>query len=161
MGKFYKKGLLPSSIAKNSVALMAVKIFMPLSYFAIAVSVARLLGTKDFGVFSIVMGYYGVFRIISSFGIESFLIREIPRDETKASFYLGNAYFLGAATSVISIFLMNLALYGRIFARYPGSGLHTLTFAFTCLAHKICRVNFRGVPQELVHVFYCLCKGGF
>lgn len=105
-----KTGSLLRSIAKNSAALLAVKIFMPLSYFIITISLARMLGVKSFGVYSIIFAYYGILRIIATFGIDSFLIKEIARDRSLASFYLNNAYFLGIIFSCINIVIMNAAL---------------------------------------------------
>ena len=85
-------------IFNSSCALFVSKIFMPVSFFAITVSIARLLGTKEFGVYAIVMSYYAVLKIISIFGIDFFLLREIPKNKENVSQYLGNSFVLGGNT---------------------------------------------------------------
>lgn len=103
------------TVFKNSLSILCVKISMPLSYFAVTLSVARILGVNNFGVLALIFTYYAIFRIISVFGIDSYLIREIAKDKEKAGLYLGNAFILGISLSLASILLMNAVF---VFAGY-------------------------------------------
>lgn len=99
------------AILKDSAAILCVKMAMPLSYFIVTVSVARLLGTADFGILAIVFSYYAIFRILSVFGIDLSLIKEVARDEEKAGFYLGSALITGIFLSVVNMLIMNCVFY--------------------------------------------------
>ncbi|MEI8345694.1 MAG: oligosaccharide flippase family protein, partial [Candidatus Omnitrophota bacterium] len=104
------KASLVKSLFANSAALLGIRLFMPISFFAISILVARLMGVRAFGAFAIIFSYYALFRILSNFGIDSFLMREIPRDESRARLYLDHSLFAGTAFSLIGIVLMNTVL---------------------------------------------------
>lgn len=99
------------SIIKNSIPLALVKIGIPLFYFIITFLIARFLGARGLGIFTIIFSYYGIFKSISVFGKDWFLIREVHKDKEKAEFYLGNTFLLGICFSILAIFLMNFCLY--------------------------------------------------
>ncbi len=106
------------SILANSAALFWVKAFMPVSYFIVTVSIARWLGVKNFGDFSLIFSYYVIFKIFTLLGIDTYLIKEIASYNKKAGVYLGNAYIVGSALAAINVLLMNLVF---IVAGYSAS----------------------------------------
>jgi len=103
-------------LLRDSSSLFAVKIFMPLSYFIITVSIARFLGVRDFGILGILFSFYAIFRIIAVFGIDSFLLKEIPIKPEKAGDLFSNALSLGLMLSFLSIIIMNFLFFVM---RYP------------------------------------------
>ena len=80
-------------VTKNSLALFSVKLIIPLSHLLVIILITRFLGVKEFGIFAIIFSYYGIFRNISIFGVDYFLVREIPRDTQKADAYLVSSLF--------------------------------------------------------------------
>lgn len=73
--------------------------------------ITRFLGAREFGVFAIIFSYYGIFKTVSIFGIDYFLVREISKDAQKAGYYLKNSFILGIIFSAASICFMNFFLY--------------------------------------------------
>jgi len=111
MNTAQEKMTLLRTLITNSTALVGVKIFMPLSYFIVTVNIARILGVEAFGEFAIIFSYYGIFRLISVFGVDAFLVKEVATNEQKANEYLSNAFVVGSLISGASILLMNALLY--------------------------------------------------
>ncbi len=105
-----KKVILMRSILQSSATLFLAKAFIPASYIVVTICIARILGLEAFGKFSIVYSYYAVLRMISFFGIDNFLIKEITNNRQKADVYLGNAYILGTQLSLANMVIMNLVL---------------------------------------------------
>ncbi len=99
------------TLIMNSGVLFGIKLFMPLSFFMISVLIARLLGVREFGVYATVFSYYALFRILSCFGVDSFLLREIPRDPSQTRHYLRHAFLLNFVFSLLNAGLFNLVLF--------------------------------------------------
>ena len=66
-------------IAKNTTALFATRIINQVAGFLLVVYASRRLGVEDFGKYSFVVAFYLVFELISFFGLQNFLPREIGR----------------------------------------------------------------------------------
>ena len=62
------------------------KIFT-LAFFVIA---ARLLGAREFGLYSYAVSFVTLFVLFSDLGLNTLLTREIARDSTRAPGYVGN-----------------------------------------------------------------------
>ncbi len=95
----------------NSAVLFGIKLFMPLSFFMISVLIARVLGVRAFGIYATIFSYYALFRILSCFGVDSFLLREIPRGPSQTRHYLRHAFLIGAAFSSVNTVLFNAVLF--------------------------------------------------
>jgi len=101
---------LVKNIATNASALTISRIVgQILSAFA-SILLVRYLGTTKLGEFSFVYTYLSFFTILSSFGIDNIIIREISQDKEKAGVFIGNALVLRLVFSVFSILLSWLFL---------------------------------------------------
>jgi len=98
------------SFLLNSASLLGIRFFIPLFYLVITVSLSRILGVREFGLYATLLAYYGIFRMLAVFGIDTYLIRETARREDRAGLLLGNAYFAGAGFSFACMLGMNLLL---------------------------------------------------
>ncbi len=66
--------------------------------FVIIIIIARFLGTSQFGIFSYILAFVGVFQLIADFGLTNIIVREISRAR-------GNtADIVGAVTPLVWIF---------------------------------------------------------
>ena len=99
------------SIFSNGVALFGIRLFMPLSFFMVSVLIARLLGVHAFGVYATVFSWYVLFRILSNFGLDFFLLREVPRRPESSAVFLNHAFVLASLFSLVNVLLMNGVLW--------------------------------------------------
>jgi O-antigen/teichoic acid export membrane protein len=81
----------------------------------ILISLARYLGSTEFGRYSFIFAFIFLFGIIADLGVNIIVVREISRDRSIAEKMLGNALalkiFLSAAAIVLSLLTVNLLNY--------------------------------------------------
>jgi O-antigen/teichoic acid export membrane protein len=90
------------SIAKNSVAPMTLNLFNRAIDFAFAAFYLRVLGPADAGAYATAIIIAGWFEIISNWGLNTLIIREVSKDKNQASRYLLNTSILRLGTSLIA-----------------------------------------------------------
>lgn len=81
------------------------KILRILLAFTVNIFLARYLGPSDYGLFNYVLSFTGLFMILSSFGIEVILTRELVQSPEKANELLGTGFRLRIFGSFLSILL--------------------------------------------------------
>jgi len=96
------------SIVKNSIAILSLKITLPISFFILAISIARILGPEEFGKYSLVLAIYCIFELISFLGLDNLVIREIAKEPANASRFLSNGILLGFFSTSICFLLMSI-----------------------------------------------------
>ena len=101
-------------IAKNTTALFATRIINQVAGFLLVVYASRRLGVEDFGKYSFVVALYLVFELISFFGLQNFLPREIGRRRDDAGKYFVHAAALVGGVALLLVAVMNgaAAAYG-------------------------------------------------
>lgn len=139
-------------IAKNSLAPIVLNLFNRAIDFAFAFIMLRILGPANAGVYYYAIVIFGWFDILTNFGLNTLLTREVARDRSAAGRYLFNSTALRLALSTLSVPLLlgflavrqatvSLALEGQAIAAIvllyigllPGSistGLTALFYAF-------------------------------
>lgn len=90
------------SIAKNSVAPMTLNLFNRAIDFVFAAFYLRVLGPADAGAYATAIIIAGWFEIISNWGLNTLVIREVSKDKSEASRYLLNTSILRIGTSLIA-----------------------------------------------------------
>ncbi len=103
-------------VAKNSVAPMLLNLFNRLIDFAFAALMLRILQPENAGNYYTAVVIVGWFEILSNFGLNTFLTREVARDRSGANRYLAN-------TSVLRLMLAGLGLPAFIAIVLLGSGV--------------------------------------
>jgi O-antigen/teichoic acid export membrane protein len=105
-------------IAKNSFAPMAVNLANRLVDFAFAALMLRILGPGDAGKYYFAGVIAGWFEIVTNFGLNTYLTREVAQDHARAGRYLLNTTLLRLALwlGVIPLLGAVLGLWGRLFA---------------------------------------------
>ncbi|MCI0578726.1 MAG: oligosaccharide flippase family protein [Chloroflexi bacterium] len=106
------------SIAKNSLAPMALNLFNRAIDFAYAAFYLRLLGPADAGKFATAIIIAGWFEIVSNFGLNTLVIREVSKDRRQASRYLLNTGILRLGTALLGglpvfVYLAGIRLAGN------------------------------------------------
>ncbi len=82
------------SIAKNSLAPMALNLFNKLIDFVFAMFYLRALGPAGAGSFQTAIVTAGVFDIVANYGLDLLFIRDVAHDRRKTSSYLLNTTVL-------------------------------------------------------------------
>lgn len=90
------------SIAKNSLAPMTLNLFNRAIDFVFAAFYLRVLGPADAGAYATAIIIAGWFEIISNWGLNTLVIREVSKDKGQAGRYLLNTSVLRLGTSLIA-----------------------------------------------------------
>ncbi len=87
--------------AKNVTALMLARFFELLSGVLIVAIVARYLGPELYGEYGFITTFVTLMVVFTTFGLERITIREIAINREKAATYLGTAFIIRWALSVL------------------------------------------------------------
>jgi len=121
-------------IAKNTGVLIIAQIVGHLLAFFYGAYTARYLGAESFGILSFGLAFTGIFGVFTNLGLGSLTVREVARDKSLASKYLGNI--------VVIKFILAIVVFGLI----------------------VLTINLLGYPEQTMKVVYLLalsiiCKG--
>ena len=111
---------------------------------------ARYLLPTEFGKYNFVFAYLAFFMLLPDLGLQSILVREISRDLSKASKFIGNAsiirLILSAIAIVLSIVTITFMSYPEDTTTYVYIAAFTLLFqSFSNLYSSLFRANLRMV----------------
>ena len=90
------------SIAKNSALPMALNLFNRAIDFVFAMYYLRILGPADAGRYVTAITTAMIFEILSNYGLDILLIREVSQDRRKANHYLFNTTLLRLGAAVVA-----------------------------------------------------------
>ena len=105
-----------SKILKNSLFIYIGRLINLTISFFIFIHIANYLGENLFGRFSIAITYVAVFSILSNFGLNQILVRELSAKHFSTDVLLSNAVMLKLLFSFVSICLAWLLTF---FSGYP------------------------------------------
>ncbi len=117
-GRFYRPDATANAartVAKNSVVAMGLNLANRVIYFAFAMLYVRMLGPVGTGQYAWVVAVYGIFEILSRYGLGTLVTREVAKDKNKSSLFLTNVLSLRTLLWAASILLMILAVGGSQF----------------------------------------------
>ena len=99
------------TVAKNSLVPMALSLVNKAIDFAFAMLYVRLLGPSGTGEYAFVVAVYGIFEIISRYGLGTLLTRDVSADKNQSSRYLTNVIALRTLLWLISLPLLGLVIW--------------------------------------------------
>ncbi|MDE0312980.1 MAG: oligosaccharide flippase family protein [Caldilineaceae bacterium] len=123
-GRFYRPEATAGearTVAKNSVVPMGLNLANRIIYFVFAMLYVRILGPEGTGQYAWVIAVYGIFEILSRYGLGTLVTREVAADRSKSSLFLTNVLSLRTLLWAISIVLMGLAVGGSQFTSSAGA----------------------------------------
>ena len=88
----------------NTSWLFAEKILRMVVGLLVGVWVARYLGPERYGLFSYAQSFVGLFTVVATLGLDSILVRELVKDESKRDILLGTAFrlkLIGASAVIL------------------------------------------------------------
>ncbi|MBN2306082.1 MAG: oligosaccharide flippase family protein [Anaerolineae bacterium] len=90
-------------IAKNSLAPIILNLFNRGIDFAFAFIMLRILGPSDAGIYYYAIVVFGWFDILTNFGLNTFLMREVARQRDDAARHLFNSTAMRLGLAVIAV----------------------------------------------------------
>lgn len=99
------------TVAKNSLVPMALSLVNKAIDFAFAMLYVRLLGPEGTGQYAFVVAVYGIFEIISRYGLGTLLTRDVSADKNQSSRYLTNVVALRTMLWLISLPLLGIVIW--------------------------------------------------
>ncbi len=103
-------------IAKNIGILFLSQIVTMVLGLVYIIYIARYLGTDEFGILSFALAFTGIFAVLVDLGLNLLTVREVSRDKSLASQYLGNTIIIKIFLAVITLSLIYLVV---TIAKYP------------------------------------------
>ena len=95
-------------IAKNTGVLLVSQVASYILGFFFVMYTARYLGAAGFGILSFALAFTGIFGVFADLGLRQLTVREVARDKTLASKYLGNIAVMKVILAVITFGLIAL-----------------------------------------------------
>ncbi|MCK4627712.1 MAG: flippase [Sedimentisphaerales bacterium] len=97
-------------VVKNAGLLFAASIISKVLSFLQFMYIVRYLGAEGFGTLSFALAFTGIFGIFSDLGLGQIIVRELARDKSLASNYVGNIITLKIVLVAITFSLIVLAV---------------------------------------------------
>lgn len=95
-----------TSIAKNTLFMLLVKIASPATSLLLVMCVAQFLGVSGLGKFLFAISFFVVFQNVASLGLEDLLIRNVAVNRSAVSKYIVNVSVIGLTSSTLMLTLM-------------------------------------------------------
>ena len=95
---------------KNTSWLFGEKILRMVIGLFVGIWVARYLGPEKFGVFSYAQSLVGLFTVIATLGLDSIVIRELVKDESRRDELIGTAFWMKLFGAILVLILLGIAV---------------------------------------------------
>jgi O-antigen/teichoic acid export membrane protein len=99
------------TVAKNSLVPMILSLSNKAIDFAFAMLYVRILGPVGTGQYAFVVAVYGIFEIVSRYGLGTLLTRDVSADKNQSSRYLTNVVALRTLLWLVSLPLLGLVIW--------------------------------------------------
>ncbi|NUM71349.1 MAG: flippase [Ignavibacteriaceae bacterium] len=98
---------------KNTGWLLFERVTRLLVTFLTGIYLVRYLGPSDFGILAYAISFSGLFSVIAILGIDSIVIRELVKDQSRKDTLLGTAFTMRIIGAVVSIVLTIAGLFAN------------------------------------------------
>jgi O-antigen/teichoic acid export membrane protein len=96
-------------ILRNTLFGMGAQAMLRILGFAFNILVIRTLGDSEFGLYSVVLAWAGLFSVIGDMGITQYMTREIARDPERANTLFWNTAAMRFLLAIVAIVVTILA----------------------------------------------------
>ena len=117
------------TVAKNSLVPMLLSLSNKAIDFAFAMLYVRILGPVGTGQYAFVVAVYGLFEIVSRYGLGTLLTRDVSADKNQSSRYLTNVVALRTLLWLISLPILGLVIW--LYRSFDQVGLGWANLALT------------------------------
>ncbi|MBK8984923.1 MAG: oligosaccharide flippase family protein [Chloroflexi bacterium] len=137
------------SLAKNSMAPMALNLFNKGIDFVYAMFYLRVLGPANAGSFATAIAAAGIFEIVANFGLDILLVREVSQDRQRASSYLLNTSILRVLAAFVAAAPVAALVLGANLFSNPFTPAEIAAIIFIMLG-----MLFSGMSKGVTGLFY-------
>jgi O-antigen/teichoic acid export membrane protein len=95
---------------KNTSWLLTEKILRLFVGLFVGIWVARYLGPEQFGLFSYVQSFVGLFTTIATLGLDGIVVRELVKNENRRDEILGTAFYLKLFGALMVLILLAVTI---------------------------------------------------
>ena len=99
------------TLAKNTTVLLVANIISYLLGFFTTLYTARYLGVEGFGILALALSLTGLFGVFTDLGLNTLTIREVSRDKSLASKYIGNTAIIKVIYAFLTFGIVALVVY--------------------------------------------------
>ena len=96
------------SVARNTFYLISAQVIGKSLTFLFYIVIARYLGATELGKYSFILGLVGMFIILTNFGLDNMLVRDIALKKEKAMTYVSNALAIKTLFAFCSIIALTV-----------------------------------------------------
>ncbi len=144
-------------VAKNTVTPIVLNLFNKGINFVLTFAMLRILGPTGAGDYRYAFVIYGWFEILSNFGLNTFLMREVARHKDDANRYLVNTTLLRLALVTVGIpALVGFMLIRQTFITPPQSAATLITIGLLYAG-----LFFSTISTGLTALFYAYEKAEY
>ena len=90
-------------ILQNSLWLFGAHAGGRLLNVVVIMALTRYLGIEDFGRYSLIYAFIGIFAFMTDIGVDMIIVREASRDPDKAGHMMGNGILLKTVFALLAI----------------------------------------------------------
>ncbi|MCB9446306.1 MAG: oligosaccharide flippase family protein [Ardenticatenaceae bacterium] len=137
------------SLAKNSLVPVILNIVNKFVDFAFAAFYLRFLGPVEAGSFGYAIATAGFFDIISNFGLNILLTRDVSQERSRASSYLLNTSVLRLGTGFVGALPILVWVWFTAQGSNPPTGAEVTAISFIAIG-----MVFSGMAQGVTGLFY-------
>lgn len=107
---FIKKQLGFKKYFQNTLWLISEKVLRIFSTLLVGVWVVRYLGPSDFGLLAYAQSYVALFAVLSTFGFDNVVIRELVKDNAKIDKLVGTVFWLKVMGAFVVLTILAIAV---------------------------------------------------
>ena len=107
------------NIVKNSALPMSLNLFNRMIDFVFAMYYLRILGPADAGRYVAAITTAGFFEILSNYGLDILLIRDVSQDKSRANYYLFNTTILRLLAALVASIPILIFMWGTRVTENP------------------------------------------
>jgi len=133
----------------NTIWLLGEKILRLVSGLFIGIWVARYLGPEEFGVFSYVLAFVGLFIPLAKLGLDGIICRDIARNDSDITNLLNSSLFI---KFIGGLLLVSIATCYMIFTKTNPTYIYLsiiLSFVYVVRAFEVLEFYFRAKVKSI------------
>lgn len=138
---------------KNTSWLFFEKILRMFVGLFVGIWVARYLGPERFGLFSYAQSFVGLFTAIATLGLDSIVVRELVKNESKATELIGTAFYLKLMGAILTLLVLAIATYFTSNDRYTNLLVFIIASATIFQAFNVIDMYFQSKVLSKYIVF--------
>ena len=129
---------------KNTSWLFFEKILRMFVGLFVGIWVARYLGPERFGLFSYAQSFVGLFTAIATLGLDSIVVRELVKNESKSNELIGTAFYLKLMGAILTLLVLAIATYFTSNDRYTNLLVFIIASATIFQAFNVVDMYFQS-----------------